>query len=131
MSKENVESMHRSIDAFARGDRAGWLEQCDPHIEAVPVGDWPEAEIRGRDAVWDFLIAADEPWEPGPYALTEVVDGDDHVVARMRKDLRGISSGVEIEYDYWVAFTFDSGKATRVEWFATRDEALEAVGLSE
>ncbi len=65
MSQENVESMHRSVNAFARGDRAAWLELCDPQIEAVPVGDWPEAEIRGRDAVWDFLVAADEPWEPG------------------------------------------------------------------
>jgi hypothetical protein len=38
----------------------------------VPVGDWPEQEIRTSDAVWDFLLAVEELWEPGPYELAEV-----------------------------------------------------------
>jgi hypothetical protein len=54
--------------------------------------------MRGRERVWDFLVAADEPWEPGAYELDEVSDGGDHVAARMRRDLRGKSSGVEVEY---------------------------------
>jgi ketosteroid isomerase-like protein len=131
MSQENVESVKRSLEAFAQRDRAGWSELCDSEVEAVPVGEWPEGEIRGREAVWDFLLAADEPWEPGAFEATEVSDGPDAVAIRMRRKLRGRSSGVEVDYDYWAAFTFRNGKVIRVEWFDERDEALEAAGLRE
>jgi ketosteroid isomerase-like protein len=131
MSEENVEIVRRAFDAFSRGDKTAWFELCDPQIEAIPIGDWPEAEIRGSEAVWDFLVAADEPWEPGAYDLTEIVDNDNYVAARMRRDLRGKSSGVEVKYDYWIVFSFHHGRGTRVEWFADRAEALEAAGLSE
>src|SRR6266516_5498670 len=102
MSQENVERMHRAFDAFTRRDKGLWCELCDPNIEVAPVGDWPETEIRGREAAWDFLVASDEPWEPGPYEVVEVIDGDDKVVARQRRDLRGKSSSVEVECDYWL-----------------------------
>ena len=131
MSQENVETMRRGFDAFARGDKAAWFETCDPEIEVAPVGDWPETDpIRGREAAWNFFVATDEPWEPGPYELVEVIEGDDKVLARQRRDLRGKSSGIEVEYDYWTVFTFRDGKAQRLEWFADREAALEAAGMS-
>jgi ketosteroid isomerase-like protein len=132
MSQENVEKMRRGLDAFARRDKVAWLETCDPDLELAPVGDWPETNpIRGREAAWDFLVAADEPWERGPYELVEVIDGDDKIVAHQRRDLRGKASGVEVEYDYWVVLTVRDGKALRLEWFADRETALEAAGLRE
>jgi ketosteroid isomerase-like protein len=131
MSRRNVERVRQSFDTFARRDQAGWSELCDPAIEVVPVGDWPESEIRGREAVWGFLVAADEPWEPGPYEAAEVSEGRDTVAVRMRRMLRGRSSGAEVEYDYWAVFTFREGMITRVEWFGGREEALEAAGLRE
>ena len=131
MSAENVERMKRAFDAFFRRDKAAWLELCDPQIEIVPVGDWPETDaIRGGEAAWNFLVATDEPWERGPYELLEVIDGEDKVVARQRRQMRGKSSGVEVEYDYWVALTYRAGKALRVEWFADRETALAATGIS-
>jgi ketosteroid isomerase-like protein len=132
MSQENVEAMRRGFDAFARGDKAAWFETCDPEVEVAPVGDWPETDrIRGREAAWDFFVAADEPWEPGQYELVEVIDAGDKVLARQRRDLRGKASGAEVKYDYWLVFTFRDAKALRLEWFADRTEALEAAGLSE
>jgi ketosteroid isomerase-like protein len=131
MSQENIERMHRAFDAFTRRDKVAWCELCDPDVEIVPVGDWPETDIRGREAAWNFLVAADEPWEPGPYEMAEVIDGDDMVVARQRRDLRGKSSGVEVEYDYWLVLTFRNEKAVRAEWFDARRKALEAAGLKE
>jgi ketosteroid isomerase-like protein len=130
MSQENVERLHRAFDAFTRRDKVAWLELCDPDVELAPIGDWPETDpIHGAEAAWDFLVAADEPWERGPYELVEVIDGDDKIVAHQRRDLRGKSSGVEVEYDYWLVLTVRDGKAHRVEWFADRGAALEAAGL--
>src|SRR2546423_13211649 len=115
MSHENKEKVRNAFDAFSRRDQKAWSELCDPDFEAIPVGDWPEGHIRGRKAVWDFLITVEEPWEPGSYELTEVIEGGDQVLARQRRDLRGRASGVEVEYDYWVVFTFRNGKACRAE----------------
>jgi ketosteroid isomerase-like protein len=129
MSKENIERMRQGVAAFGRGDRETWLGLVHDDIEVVPMGDWPEGRIRGREAVWDFFVAADAPWEPGQYELDEVADGGDYVAARMRRDLRGKSSGVEVEYEFWVVSTFRDGKASRVEWFEDRQGALEAAGL--
>jgi ketosteroid isomerase-like protein len=131
MSRLNVEAVHQAFDAFTRRDKAAWFEGCDPDLEVVPTGGWPEGEIRGREAGWDFLVTTDEPWEPGPYELREIVDGDDKVVARQQRRMRGKSSGVEVDYDYSVVFTFRDDKVIRVEWFEARSAALEAAGLSE
>ena len=116
---------------MAGRDKAAWDELCDPNLEVVPVGDWPEGEIQGREAAWDFFIAADEPWEPGTYEVVEFIDGGDQGVAHLRRDMKGKSSGVEVEYDYWLVLTFRNEKAVRAEWFDARQKALEAAGLKE
>jgi ketosteroid isomerase-like protein len=131
MSQENVRRMIEALDAFARRDQARWSRFCDPEVEAVPVGDWPEREIRGIESVWDFLVATDEPWEPGAYEVVEVHSGRDTVAARMWRKLRGKSSGAEVDYDYWAVLSFRDEVIIRVEWFNHRRDALEAAGLSE
>lgn len=65
MPEENVERMRRSFDAFSRRDKAAWLGLCDPDLEWVPIPNWPEPPTRGREAVWDFVIAFDEPSDRG------------------------------------------------------------------
>ena len=129
MSPENIEGLRQALETLARGDRAAWDELCDPNLEVIPVGDWPEGAIQGRDAAWDFFVATEEPWEPGSYEMVEVFDKDDYVVARLQRDMRGKSSGVEVQYDYWLVVTSRNGKALRLEWFEERDDALEAAGL--
>ena len=132
MSQENVDKVQRVLDAFTRRDRAAWCELTVPDVEAVPVGDWPEGDIiRGQDAVWDFLVTSDEPWEPGPYEVADAVENHQAVAVRLQRPLRGKSSGVEVEYDYWAVFTFRDGKVIRTEWFEARTAALEAAGLGE
>ena len=47
---------------------------------------------------------------------------------------RGAASGIELEVDMWVVWTFDEdGRVTRLEGFLVDQEnqALEAAGLSE
>jgi ketosteroid isomerase-like protein len=132
VSEANVEKVQRALDAFTRRDKAGWFELCDPNIELAPTEDWPETDrIRGREAAWDFLVASDEPWEPSPYEVAEVAHGEDAVAARLRREMRGKSSGAAVEYDYWFVLQFRDGVVLRGSWFADRDRALEAAGLQD
>jgi len=121
------------FEAFSERDRDAWLSLCDDALEAVPSGDWPEtATIRGGEAAWDFFLQAEEPWETGTYQLAEMIDaGEDRVVAHQVREMRGKESGVTVRYDYWAVIRVHAGKVIRVEYFGTRDEALEAVGLRE
>jgi ketosteroid isomerase-like protein len=133
MSQENVEIVRQSLDAFHRRDRAPWLALCDPEIEWFPPAHWPEtATIRGPEATWDFMIALNEPWGEGSYELMELVDGTkDKIAARVGRHVRGETSGIAAEFEYWAVFMFRGGKVLRIEWFADRGKALEAVGLRE
>ena len=50
MSEENVERMRQSQAAFERGDKDVWSAFVHPDVEVVPIGEWPEGHIQGRDA---------------------------------------------------------------------------------
>jgi ketosteroid isomerase-like protein len=132
MSNENVEALRRGLEAFNRRDKIAWLELCAPDLENVPPREWPESDpIRGREAVWDFFIEGNEPWEQSPFEFSEVVDGGSKVVADVRQEARGKESGATVAWRYWQVATFRAGKVLRFEWFADRAEALAAAGLAE
>jgi ketosteroid isomerase-like protein len=133
MSRENVEVARKALDAFNRRDRAAWLTLHDPECENFPPRDWPESDpIQGYEAVWDFFVETQEGWEEGPYEFVELIDaGNDKVVASVGREVRGKASGASVAWSYWQVVTFRNGKLLRMEWFANRAEALEAVGLRE
>jgi len=133
MSRENIDTIRRGLDAFNRRDKVTWISICDREVENVPPRDWPEsAQRRGAGAIWEFFVEAGAAWEQDPYEFFELIDaGSDKVVARQRAELRGKASGAAITWDYWVVFTFRDGKVLRFEWFDERAEAFEAAGLRD
>ena len=131
MSQENVDVARRAVDTLNRRDRAGWMATQDPESECIPSRDWPESDaIRGREAVWDFYIAVLGAWREGAFEPVELFEAeDDRVVQQVRAEMQGKTSGASVVLSYWTVATFRGGKVLRVEWFADRDDALEAVGL--
>ena len=128
MSEENVALARKALGAFHRRDKAAFVALCAPDYEWVPPADWPEtAPIRGPEAAWAFMVELDEPWEPGEYEIAELIDYDnDKVVMHVQRHVRGRTSGVEADFDYWLVGTSRDGKAVRAEWFAQREHALAA-----
>ena len=132
MSQENVDRVREGFAAFNRRDKDAWLAGCDAEYESVPSPDWPEVEpIRGAEAAWDFYVAADDTWEPGPYEFGEARAIGNRVVGRLRREARGKTSGAAVSYSYWIVVTFHDARVRRIEWFTDRSEAFEAAGLSE
>jgi ketosteroid isomerase-like protein len=132
MTKENLETFRDSLEAFDRRDKASWLETRHRDYEVITSNEWPEGDVRGRDAAWDFYVTIAEAFERRPFSDDiEVMDGGpDMVVVHQRNDAPGAESGVNVEIDYWVVVSFRDGKMIRDQWFEDRDEALEAAGLS-
>jgi ketosteroid isomerase-like protein len=135
MSQENVETARQAAEAIVRRDRTAWLALHHEDCEVVAMDDWPEAGVRGVEAAWNFygtvFDALDRVGRSGIGDVELVDAGADKVLVHLRNDLSGGETGAGVQFNYWVVVTLRQGKIVREHWFADREEALEAAGLSE
>jgi ketosteroid isomerase-like protein len=136
MSQENMEVVRRVFDAAARGDTAAVFDLYDPYV----VWDATRTErgaitgkvVQGREALLKWLREWYEPWETMEDILEELIDaGQQRVVSVMIQRGRGRASGIEVEDRLGAVWTLQDGKIIRAVWFPSREDALEAAGLSE
>ena len=136
MSRENVEVVRAIIDAHDRGDFDTVFAAYDPAIEwrpgrAMAVSDL-EPVYHGHDGIRAFWRQWFAAWETVRFEYEEFIDAGDSVVSILSQRTRGRTSGVELEWrSYGQVWTLANEKVVRVEFFPTRDQALEAVGLRE
>jgi ketosteroid isomerase-like protein len=131
MLQENVELVRQAEEAILRRDRDAYLALHDEDFEIVPIRDWPEGAVRGREAGWDFSMRIRDSFEWVPVEFERVAAGADKVLVHLRYDARGAGSGAEVELDQWYVATVREGKILRLEWFTDGVEAREAAGLRE
>ena len=133
MSEENVEIVRQYFPAYDRSGMDGLAEFWHPDIT------WRAAEgalddvglMEGPDAIRDHLRQWEETFAEGRMEVEELIEAGDQVVALVRGIGRMKDSNAEIDIRYAIVFTIRDGKiATGREYF-TREEALEAAGLSE
>jgi ketosteroid isomerase-like protein len=138
MSEENVEIVRLAYDYVSTGrDAATVLEIYDPEVE-WDISQAPARHLlgephvfRGHDGLRKFFQAWYEAWAEVKPDLEELRDVGDQVIAIETTRGRGRTSGLDVEITHASVWTVRKGKITRVQWFATREEALEAAGLSE
>ena len=135
MSEENVELAREAIDALNRGDVDAWLAFLSPDVvwEALPGVPGLGELYRGRAEVREWIEQLFELAEGGVHTeIEQLTDlGDDRVFLAIVLTARGRGSGVPFEMPNWEVIWFAEGLVTRRQIFWTRDEALEAAGLSE
>jgi uncharacterized protein len=131
MSEENVEIVRRVYDAYLSGDFEAALAMIDPEVE------WdgsirPEGKVyRGHDGIVEALRTWTGTWEAFRLEVEEIIDAGDHVIAVEQQSGRGKGSGLPLRQQNFSIFALREGRITRVVFARTRDEALEAAGLSE
>ena len=133
MSQENVELAWNAPRAWNDGIDA-FLVYLDADVEWHPPAESMEPGIyRGHDGVRDYLGRLGEIIEEPRAEPLEVIDVDDErVISVVRVIGRGKGSGLELNADWAWLITFGANmKATRVETFTDKAQALEAVGLRE
>ena len=141
MSQENVEAAKRGYTilnaAYESGDVNDLLplaeETWDPDIVLTTSGKrLPESgEWRGFQGILRFTEAQMDAFTQMWVEPLDFIDAGDRLVVPVRVGGQARHSGIEIEFPAVHVLTIRDGKATRLDIFASMEEALEAVGLSE
>lgn len=131
MCQENVEIVRHLIQAWDRGDYSAALDSIDPDIEVnVAYGADFDGTYRGHAGLAEMLGAFWAEFEGPGIEIDEAMPAGGAVVVGVRFHGRGKRSGAEIDAPAWHAWRLRKGKAVRWQLFRTRQEALDAAGLS-
>ena len=136
MSEENVRIVQAAADAFNRDGVDGWLEYFTDDVDhrAAEGAIDDRGQIHGKDALRAYAEDWTEMFDDVRFEPVEVIDaGDDRVIVVMRASGRpkGTSAEAELTLGFAGVNTIRAGKIARSREYWTREEALEAAGLSE
>ena len=134
MSQENVAIVRDAAAAFNRGGLDAWLEYWTDDIDyrAVEGALDDRGPMHGKDAVRAYFQDWLDTFDDLKAEPLELIDAaDEQVVTVLRFGGRAKLSGVEADLTFAVVYTLRDGKVARGREYWTRDEALEAAGLSE
>ncbi|HEV2980651.1 MAG TPA: nuclear transport factor 2 family protein [Solirubrobacteraceae bacterium] len=134
MSPENVGIVQSGFLAFARGGVDALAEFWHPEINwrAMEGALDDVGEMNGIEAARRYVQDWCDMFDDFTSEIEEVCDvGGDQVVAVIHNAGRAKRSGIPTELHYAALYTIRDGKLVRVREYATRSEALKAVGLAE
>jgi uncharacterized protein len=131
VSRENVEIVRRAWEANLRRDNDSALSLYDPEVEIESPFFDASGVYRGVDGVREFFRLMLGPLSDWTSTVEEWIDAGDDVIAVIRVSGRGRKSGVPVEAVAAHVWSVRNGKLVRLHIYATREEALKAVGLKE
>ena len=131
MSQENVEIVRAAIHAWNRGDWEAALKDAAPSFEfdfSRSVG--PGRAVYSLDQMRGYFHEFVEPWESLRLEADEFIEAGEHVVMPNTLHAKG-RDGIEVQARAAWVWTIRDGSIARLCFYQERQEALEAVGLSE
>jgi ketosteroid isomerase-like protein len=131
MSAENVELVRAALEAFNVAGLDEIEDRIHPDFETTtPSSLAVEPDTyRGPEGVRRWMDAWGDTMDEIRFEVDELVDAGDRVVAVSRLVARSRTTRLEFEQDVAMVWTLRDGRATRLDPYATREEALRAAGL--
>jgi hypothetical protein len=130
---ENVERVCKGYAAFSRGDLDAAIHDFHPDIEWVAWDALPDGgDVRGRDAVRAFFKTWREAFDELTAEPEEIIDTGEHIIVltRVHGQARDSTADIAAPLVPWV-WTVRDGLVVRMEMFANKAEAFEALGMSQ
>lgn len=134
MSRDDVDVVRRSVDAFRRRDASAAGELFDPEavFRSAIVGGIEGGTYRGRADIERYFADMDEAFEDWHTEDERYFEADDgRVVLAYRIRGRGKGSGVPIDQPIGIVFTLRDGKVLLGDVYLDPREALTAAGVAE
>src|SRR3954453_17931979 len=130
MPQDNVEVVRRVIEHVNDTGEAGPLELYDPKVTFTTRGDIGGSDtFTGHAGLVRAVEMFGEAWAQTKARVIDVIEGDDVVVAVVSIELRS-HAGVDLEVEEAWAYWLRDGKLVRIEQHGTREQAVDAAGLS-
>jgi ketosteroid isomerase-like protein len=138
MSQENVAILSRMFESSGQLKTENLQVFLDEFID--PEIDWRAVEgaiddvggMRGTEAVRSYFADWLDTFDDLTVTPDEVIEVDlDRVLVCQRLGGVARQSGIETQLSVAVVYTIRDGRLVTVREYATKEEALEAVGLSE
>jgi ketosteroid isomerase-like protein len=134
MSKRNIEILEQQHGAFNRRDVDAMTRQWHPdgrYRSTVAALEGANAVYRGRDGIRAYLNRLDELFDGWRVVAANYVEaGNDRVVSIQHVTARAKRSGVPIDQQLAVVYTFRDGLIVSGRAYSTPQEAMEALGLT-
>jgi ketosteroid isomerase-like protein len=136
MSQENLDTIREMFallnESGARAATDAFGHLLAPDFGLQEAADLPDPAVyTGREAFIENIAKLEDSFEELRLEPLEVVDLDDRVVVLVSMSGRGRESGAPVEATFAQLWTLRAGKAVSLRDYATKAEALEAVGLTE
>ena len=133
MSQENVEIVRQGFEHFrATGEPLEDLIAQDFVWDMSTFHGWRERQIySGVGGMREFLRDWVDAWDDWELSVDEFRDAGDQVGALCRQRGSAKATGMAVDMTFAQVFTVQDGKQTRMETYASVEEALAAAGLSE
>ena len=131
MSQDNVELVHRLIEALNRRDLDAGLALMDDDVEVASRIVAIEGDLRGHDGVRHWWQNWFDTWPDYKVEIVEVRDGGDVTLAAFRARGHGAGSELPFHDTAWQLCRWRAGKCVAWRILTDRAEAFEAAGLSE
>ena len=108
---------------------AAWRDLFDPDAEIDTSGAHmlEFGVLRGREGLRELWTRWGEDWESYRWTHSDYAEIDEHVVADVRIEAIGRTSGVAVAWHHAQVWTFRDGKIVRWSLFNDRAEALAAL----
>jgi ketosteroid isomerase-like protein len=131
MSQENVQVARAAIEAWNDGDMDRLRNLYDPAAVYRTPPDWVEAgPYLGRDAIMRQFSELREVWrDNSSFERVDLLDAGDRVVVQV--DFHGDTRGLPLTTEMAWVYTMRNGLIVSLEIFHSREEAVQALELSE
>jgi len=132
MAEESVETVRRSLDAYARRDVEALRALNDPDVEldwSASLG-WLAGVYRGFEEALRFYNDYFEAFDEIVIEPERFIEAGDAVVVPNIARQRG-RDGIEVSARSTLVFTLRDRKILGIRLYQSTEQALESVGLAE
>ena len=127
-----MDALRAIYDEYSRGNFAAGIDLYDPHVVLVTRPDLPDTDrYVGVDSIRAYMREFLAPVTDMRWLAEEFLDVENSIVVSTDWHATGKESGLPMEGRYLVVWTFRGRAVIRIEFFAHRADALEAVGMRE
>ncbi len=131
MSQDNVAIMRRILREFFDSRRLS-PELLAEEVEWVNPPDAVEPGRRhGADSFNEAIASVFDAWDDARFETERLIDNGDDVVVLGQVRGCGLAAGIEVDRPHGQIWTFRDGRVSRMRWFHSHRETLQAAGLPE